>query len=40
MLKLMSLDLSSTVKPKDSYNSSNIGKGGEINIKTNQHKNI
>ena len=40
MLKIMSLDLASTVKQKESYSSSGLGKAGDINIKTNQFKNI
>ena len=43
MLKIMSLDLASTVKPKDNNyksNSCNFGNGGDLSIKTNQFKNI
>jgi hypothetical protein len=40
MLKIMSLDLASTVKSKDNYNTSNAGKYGDINIKTISNKNI
>lgn len=40
MLKIMSLDLASTIKANDNYNTSGAGRSGDFNIKTNQYKNI
>jgi hypothetical protein len=40
MLKIMSLDLASTIKARDNYNTSSVGGSGDFNIKTNHYKNI
>jgi hypothetical protein len=38
MLKIMSLDLASTIKPKEQYNTGTAGRSGDFNIKTIQNK--